>query len=155
MISSNCGRSATWRWTALTTASPTAWAPGPRRDRLPERRVADPFAGGVHGVGDTVGVKNNRLARLERRLGHFVSVIGHDRQRQARDRSAELFQTAVAATDQWAGMARVDDAQLMKVDIEHDQQKRNVEIEYSAVFKLVVELARRPAPGWDRRGGTS
>ena len=46
VISSNWGRSATWRWTALTTVSPTASAPGPAAViGLAEGRVADSFAG--------------------------------------------------------------------------------------------------------------
>ena len=144
-MSSNCGRSATWRCTALTTASPAAAAPGPaRRNACAEGRLAEPIAGGVHRVGDAVGVEDDGLSRLERRLGHLVAVVGHDRQRQARDRSAEFLQAAVAAADQRARMAGVDDAQAMLVDVEHDQQERDVQVEHAAVFKLVVELLDHP-----------
>ena len=37
-------------------------------------------------------------------------------------------------------MAGVDDAQAMLVDVEHDQQERDVHIEHAAVVELAVEL---------------
>ena len=37
-------------------------------------------------------------------------------------------------------MASVDDAHAVLVDIEHNQQKRDVQIEQAAVLKLMIEL---------------
>ncbi len=148
-MSSNWGRSATCVCTALTTASPTAAAPVPALSTAcRKRRVAEPIAGGVHRVGDAVGIENDRLSRLERCFGHLVAIVGHDRQRQARSRSAELLQAAVAAADQGARMAGVDDAQAMRVDVEHDQKKRDVQVEHAAVFKLVIELLDHAHRRW-------
>ena len=41
-------------------------------------------------------------------------------------------------------MAGVDDAQTVKVDVEHDQEERDIQIEHAAVFKLVVEQLDHP-----------
>ncbi len=57
---------------------------------------------------------------------------------------AELFEAAVAAADQGARVARVDDVKPMLLDVENDQEERDVQVEHAAIFKLMVELLDDP-----------
>ena len=140
-MSSNWGRSATWRWMVLTIVLADGFGARARGgDGLAKTRVADSIAGGVHRVGDAVGIKDHGFAGLECRFDHLVRVVGHDCQGQARLAPAEFFEAAVAAADQGARVARVDDVKPMQLDVENDQQERDVQVEHTAIFKLVVEL---------------
>ena len=57
---------------------------------------------------------------------------------------AELFQLPVAAADQRARMAGVDDAEAVLFDVEHDQEERDVHVEHAAAVERAVELRDHP-----------
>ena len=60
------------------------------------------------------------------------------------DGLGQLLETAVATADHRAGMARVHDTQAMVLDVEHDQQEGDIQVQHAAVVELMVELADDP-----------
>ena len=84
------------------------------QERVAQHGFAQALAVGIHRVGDAVGVEDDGFSRLEDGLGAFVGVVGHDPQRQPGGGPAEFLQPAVAAADQRARMAGVDDAEPVR-----------------------------------------